>query len=200
MTIYCIGRNYAEHAKELGNAIPESPVVFIKSNNSFRGFPPCPIAFENEVFHFEAEIVLKIAKDLTIGQLVTTEAISSLLLGIDLTRRGVQSELKAQGHPWTLAKSFLGSAILGKEYPLSAFEQLRNITFQLKVNGSVRQVGNTNEMLFSFLDICNYINSFSPLQKGDLIFTGTPKGVGEIRKGDTFEMNFEGHEPELGVL
>ncbi|MES2525560.1 MAG: fumarylacetoacetate hydrolase family protein [Bdellovibrionota bacterium] len=186
MTIYCVGRNYKKHAEELGNEVPESPIIFLKAESSVRGFTDAPIAFDTETFHFEAELVLKIGEN---------AAIESYMLGIDLTRRAVQSELKAKGLPWTLAKSFQGSAILGKERPFDG----KNLTFEFLLNGERKQLADTTNMLWSCEELCRYINSFSPLMEGDLIFTGTPEGVGEIRKHDKFSFRING-ENEEGFL
>lgn len=186
MTIYCVGRNYKKHAEELGNEVPESPIIFLKADSSVRYFAEAPVAFENETFHFEAELVLKIGKN---------QAIESYCMGIDLTRRDVQNELKKKGLPWTLAKSFKGSAILGKDRAYNS----ENMVFEFFVNGELRQIAKTGNMLFSFEELCHYIHSFSPLNEGDLIFTGTPEGVGEIRKGDLFSFRING-EIEDGLL
>jgi 2-keto-4-pentenoate hydratase/2-oxohepta-3-ene-1,7-dioic acid hydratase in catechol pathway len=195
-TIYCIGRNYVKHAQELGHEVPSSPVVFLKSWASLRGVHDSDLAWSQEVFHHEVELVLKIARDLKRGDKVRAEDISEIGLGLDLTRREVQNELKAQGLPWTLAKSFAGSAVLGKMRP---FED-RPYRFELKVQGLSRQIGDSTKMIFPFLSLCNFINSFSPLRKGDLIFTGTPEGVGPIRKGDDFEFYLDGELSDQGTL
>ncbi|HAZ11391.1 MAG: hypothetical protein A2X86_20070 [Bdellovibrionales bacterium GWA2_49_15] len=200
MAIYCIGRNYVKHAHELGNEVPTSPLIFLKTENSLRGFAQSPLAFAEEVFHFEAELVLSIGQDLILGEEVTFKHIQGISLGIDLTRRQVQNELKAKGLPWTLSKSFVGSAILGKTYDFVSYSEQKNLTFRLKINGQERQRGDTQHMIFPFLTLCNYLNSFSTLKKGDLIYTGTPEGVGEIRRGDSFEMQLENETFEHGVL
>jgi len=191
-TIYCVGRNYAKHAKELGNEIPSEPLIFLKSVASLRGLAASQIAFEDESFHHEVEVVLLIGKDLKLGDKVSNSDIQSIALGLDLTRRGVQSELKGKGSPWTTSKSFLGSALLGELRDPADYLIRESLVFELKVNGQLRQSGDTQDMLFSFMEICNYLNFFSPLKKGDLIYTGTPEGVGPFKKGDSFEMCFQG--------
>ena len=187
MNIYCIGRNYALHALELGNEIPERPLVFLKTPSSLRNFSPIEMPFSEETFHYEGELVLKIARDHRLNEQIQDDSIASLSFGIDLTRRAEQSKLKAKGSPWTTAKSFLGSAIVGTEYSWSLFKDLDSIEYQFSLNNEVKQMGNTKDMMFNFETIVKYLNSFSPLKKGDLIFTGTPEGVGEIRVGDQFD-------------
>lgn len=195
-SIYCIGRNYINHAKELGNEVPSTPVVFTKTINSLRGFQSKPIAFENEIFHFEGELVLRIGKNHNLYELSSEQSIDAIAFGIDLTRRNEQQKLKEKGLPWVTCKSFLGSAIIGKFYSIDMFNDLENLSFQFFLNDTLRQSGNTKDMLFDFKMIINYLNTFSPLQKGDLIMTGTPEGVGEIVVGDKFSFKF----PELEII
>jgi 2-keto-4-pentenoate hydratase/2-oxohepta-3-ene-1,7-dioic acid hydratase in catechol pathway len=195
MTIYCVGRNYVDHAKELGNSVPSTPLIFMKSPNSMRGLMSEEVAFATDTFHYEAEIVLHIGKSHQLGENCQVDTISELSLGVDLTRREVQSKLKQQGHPWTLAKSFVGSALVGKRYPLKTFDDLNSLEFQFSLNGVLKQTGNTSQMIFSFEKIINYLNSFSPVKQGDIVFTGTPQGVGEIHCGDHFTLSF----PQLGI-
>ncbi len=189
--IYCIGRNYANHAKELGNEVPEQPLVFLKTSSSLRNFTPIEMPFSDETFHYEGELVLKIARDHLLNEKMKDDSIEALAFGIDLTRRSEQSKLKDKGHPWTTSKSFLGSAIIGNFYPWNSFRSLSFLEYKFFLNSSLKQHGNTKDMLFDFETIINYINSFSPLKKGDLIFTGTPEGVGEIRKGDQFSFEID---------
>ena len=189
--IYCIGRNYKKHALELGNEIPSEPVVFLKANSSLRGLDESDkLAFPQEVFHFEAEIVLLLGQDLSLGKKSDLSVLSGLALGVDLTRREKQTDLKKRGLPWTLSKSFQGSALLGTFYPLNHFPNPHEIEFSLHLDGKLKQKGNSKNMIFSLTEIINYINSFSALKKGDLIFTGTPEGVGEITKGQQIHLEF----------
>ena len=155
MNIYCIGRNYADHAKELGNEVPDSPVVFLKTSSCLRGFERSEIAFTEETFHYEGELILQIGKDHTLGEDFSKDSIESIALGVDLTRRAKQSELKNAGLPWTVSKSFLGSAILGSFNSVSLFEKLENIQFEFYLNNELKQTGNTKNMLFSFESINN---------------------------------------------
>lgn len=188
MKIICIGRNYAEHAKELNNPVPSQPVVFMK--------PPSALLVNNKPFyypeftqdlHHEVEVVLKIGKN---GRHVQREFardyIEEIGLGIDFTARDLQSELKAKGKPWELAKGFDGSAVLGGFVPASQVN-LNAIEFELKKNGAVVQKGNTKDMLFSFEDIIVFVSQYFKLQMGDLIYTGTPPGVGPVQIGDRLE-------------
>ena len=186
-SIYCIGRNYQDHAKELNNEIPTKPVVFLKSAASLRGLEPSPMAFADERFHHEIELVLKIGKNIRLGETINVEeAVSHLALGLDLTRREIQTELKSKGLPWTLAKSFAGSAVIGSLVKFDAKIKFSDIDFSLTVNDVLKQEGHTRDMMFDVSYLLDYLASFQELNEGDLIFTGTPKGVGPIEVGDTF--------------
>ena len=188
MKIICIGRNYAEHAKELNNPVPSSPVVFMK--------PPSALLVNNKPFyypeftqdlHHEVEIVLKVGKN---GRHVQPEFAKEYYpeigLGIDFTARDVQKRLKEKGHPWEIAKGFDGSAVISNFLPADQFNR-GAIAFELKKNGAVVQHGNTKDLLFSFDDIIVYVSKFFKLQMGDLIYTGTPAGVGPVQIGDRLE-------------
>jgi acylpyruvate hydrolase len=189
MKIICIGRNYAEHAKELHNPIPAEPMVFMK--------PPTALLVNDKPFfypdftrdlHYEGEIVLKISKN---GRHVRPEFASSYFqeigLGIDFTARDLQESCKKKGQPWEIAKAFDHSAPLGRFLPLEAFDLAQGIAFELRKNGQTVQRGNTRDMLFSFVDIIVYVSRFFKLQTGDLLFTGTPAGVGPALPGDHLE-------------
>lgn len=188
MKIICIGRNYAEHAKELNNAVPEDPIVFLK--------PPSALLINNKALyypeftrdiHYELEVVLKIGKN---GRYVQPEFASEyfqqISLGIDFTARDLQAKCKKNGHPWEIAKGFDGSAALGPFISLDKVEG-ESIGFKLQKNGETVQDGNTRDMIFSFEDIIVYVSKFFKLQMGDLIFTGTPAGVGPVAIGDKLE-------------
>lgn len=190
MTIYCVARNYALHAKELGNKLPSEPVIFIKADTSLRPFGQSEIAYPHETFHYEGEVILKIGQDAEIGSQINLDIIESFALGIDLTRREKQSELKKKGLPWSVSKSFLGSAIVGEFKPKHLFKDPESILFQFFLNKSLKQEGNLKNMIFDLKTILKTLLEAAPLKKGDLIFTGTPEGVGEIKKGDHFEMTF----------
>jgi len=190
-SIYCIGRNYAKHAKELGNSILTRPLVFLKAPSSLRSFSPIEMPFSDETFHYEGELVLKIGRDHQLTEAFSSNSIDAIAFGVDLTRRTEQSKLKEKGHPWTTSKSFLGSAIIGNFYDWDKFKNLSSIEYQFFLEDELKQHGDTKDMIFDFETIINYLNTFSPLKKGDLIFTGTPEGVGKIKKGDHFTFSID---------
>ena len=193
MKIFCIGRNYVEHAKELNNAVPTKPLVFMK--------PPTALLLENKPFfypdftknlHHEIEIVLRISKN---GKAIQPEFASryydKIALGIDFTARDVQDDLKAKGQPWELAKAFDNSAVLSKFVDLKDFDAA-NIAFSMTKNGETVQSGTTQDLIFSFDTLVAFLSNFFTLQQGDLIYTGTPAGVGPVKVGDTLEGFLEG--------
>lgn len=193
MKIICIGRNYAEHAKELNNAIPTEPVFFMK--------PDTALLKDGEAFyypdftkdlHHEIEIVLKINK---VGKHIKEEFahkyFDEIGLGIDFTARDLQSKAKEKGLPWEKAKAFDGSAPIGKFIEKKKIADINNINFQLKINNKIVQKGNTKDLLFSFDAVIAYITQFITLKKGDLIYTGTPEGVGPVKIGDLLEASIE---------
>ncbi|MCB9684441.1 MAG: fumarylacetoacetate hydrolase family protein [Alphaproteobacteria bacterium] len=190
-TVYGIGRNYALHVAELGNAIPEEPLVFLKARTSVRGLAPSPMAFADEAFHHELEVVLLIGRPVQLGEDPGWEAVEGVTLGLDLTRRTVQSRCKEKGLPWTTAKSFAGSAVLAPFLPRSAVSTEASLGLTLEVNGELRQRGRTELMLFPVPVLLRHLASLAPLEPGDLVFTGTPEGVGPIRVGDGFRMRLE---------
>ncbi len=181
--IYCIGRNYADHAKELGNEVPSEPVVFLKAPSALRSLTEGPLAFADETFHHELELCLLIGKTIEQASDATLDAVVAVSLGLDLTRRAVQDQLKKKGLPWTTAKSFAGSGVLAPFVAASSVD-LTNTDLQLYVNGEMKQSGNTRDMIFPCLTILRYLSTLQSLQPGDLIFTGTPAGVGPIKRGD----------------
>lgn len=181
--IYCIGRNYSEHIAELNNASPSTPVVFLKSPSALRDWNSSGVAFEKESFHHEIELVLFINSDKKIVT-PTLECISAVTLGIDLTRREVQTELKNKKLPWTISKNFQGSAILGPWVKVDQNDLEKPIDLELHVNGECRQSGTTKDMIFSCEDILKYLHSLHPLENGDIIYTGTPSGVNKVQAGD----------------
>ena len=195
MKIFCIGRNYAEHAKELNNAVPTKPMVFMK--------PPTALLLDGKPLfypdftrnlHHEIEIVLRISKNgKAIEPAFAHRYYDQIALGIDFTARDVQDELKAKGQPWELAKGFDGSAVLSDFRPLSNFD-VADIKFELQKNGTAVQVGTTQDLIFSFDTLVSYISKFFTLQQGDIIFTGTPAGVGAVAVGDLLEGFLEGEK------
>ncbi len=189
MKIIAIGRNYQEHAKELNNPIPTEPVVFLKPDTALlkEGKAFYHPDFSNDI-HFEVELIIKIGKE---GKHITSKFarnyIESIGLGIDFTARDLQQKCKEKGLPWEIAKAFDHSAPIGEFIPLHEIPDLNAIQFSLKQNQSVVQNGNSADMIFSFDDIISYVSQRFTLKKGDLIFTGTPAGVGKINIGDLLE-------------
>ncbi len=185
MKIICIGRNYAEHAKELNNPVPAKPVVFMKPSSALlvNNKPFYYPEFTKDLHH-EIEVVLKICKN---GRHVQKEFASTyydqVAVGIDFTARDLQSECKKKGQPWEIAKGFDGSAVLSSFLPIDQVNR-NAIEFHLEKNGEKVQEGNTKNMIFSFDDIIVYVSQFFKLQVGDLIYTGTPAGVGPVQVGD----------------
>lgn len=189
-SIYGIGRNYREHAAELNNDLPSEPIVFLKHLTSLRPLEKGPLAYPGEVFHHEAEVVLLLGRALKMGQKASWEDVSAIGLGLDLTRREAQAALKAKGLPWTKAKAFDGAAPISSFVPRQLFQILDNISFTLHIGGELRQKGQTKDMIFSVDSILNHLLTFTSLCEGDLIFTGTPSGVGPISHGDSFKLTF----------
>lgn len=194
-TIYCIGRNYAEHAKELNNAIPSEPVVFMKARSTLRPLAAGPLAFADESFHHEAEVVLLIGRVVALGGAGSFADVRAVGLGLDMTRREVQTALKTKGLPWTTAKSFAGSAIVTSFAPTANVKDRGAIRLTLHVNDELRQTGVTSSMLFSVDKILTFLATLAPLLPGDLVYTGTPPGVGALRRGDRVRLA----SPELGI-
>lgn len=192
MKIICIGRNYAEHAQELGNEIPESPVIFMKPDTAVlkKGSDFYIPEFSNDV-HYELELVLRISKG---GKYIQEDNADKhydeIGLGIDFTARDLQSQLKAKGLPWELAKAFDGSAVVSEFYKKEDFD-MKNINFSLLKNKQEVQNGNTSLMLFTPEKIITFVSQYFTLRVGDLIFTGTPKGVGKVAENDVLEAYLE---------
>lgn len=189
MKIICIGRNYSEHARELHNAVPEEPVVFMKPPSALVvGDKPVYYPEFTADLHYEGEVVLQICKN---GRHVQPEFADSYIggigFGIDFTARDLQQKCKSKGLPWEIAKAFDGSAPISNFMPLEQFPDPGAIDFELYKNGERVQCGNTRDVLFSFRDIIVYVSRFFKLQMGDLIYTGTPAGVGPVAIGDLLE-------------
>ncbi|KQR92015.1 2-hydroxyhepta-2,4-diene-1,7-dioate isomerase [Chryseobacterium sp. Leaf180] len=191
MKIICIGRNYSEHAKELGNAIPEKPVIFMKPDTAvLKGNDFYIPEFSDDV-HYELEVVVKISKG---GKYIQKDAAhkhyDEIGLGIDFTARDLQSELKSKGLPWELAKGFDGSAVIGDFFKKEEYD-LSNLQFSLMKNKTKVQHGNTSDMIFSVDNIIAFVSQYFTLRTGDLIFTGTPEGVGKVSENDVLEAYLE---------
>jgi acylpyruvate hydrolase len=188
MKIFCVGRNYSEHAKELGNAVPEQPVIFSKPDTALlkNGEPFYHPSFSNDIHH-EIELVIRISKmGKKIDAKFARNYFNEIGLGIDFTARDVQTHLKSKGLPWELAKGFDGSAPIGNFMDCQTVD-LTNIDFALYKNGHMVQQGNTANMIFSFEHIISFISQYFTLKVGDLIYTGTPAGVGKVEMGDKLE-------------
>lgn len=195
MKIICVGRNYADHAKELKNDIPTEPVIFMK--------PDSALLKDGKAFylpehlgeiHHELEIVLRICKNgKHIAEKFAGEYYDSIGLGIDFTARELQTQLKNKGLPWELAKGFDNSAVLGDLKPKADFDAA-NLGLELRINGEIKQVGNTADMLFSFDKIITFVSRYFSLRQGDLIYTGTPAGVGPVKIGDELVGYLNGQE------
>ena len=189
MKIICIGRNYANHAKELGNTIPTEPLFFLKPETAIqpKGHPFFIPDFSNEI-HYEVELIIKIDKiGKNIEELFAHKYYSQIGLGIDFTARDIQEECKAKGLPWEKAKGFDGAAQISRSFINKSELDLNDISFLLEKNGKQVQIGNSKDMLFSFDKIISYISNFYTLKIGDLIYTGTPAGVGKVKKGDSLK-------------
>lgn len=191
MKIICIGRNYADHAAELGNSIPENPMFFLKPDSAIL---PKKHAFYipdwSDNVQYEVELVVKICRlGRSVEKRFASRYFAKVGLGIDFTARDVQTSLKEKGHPWEMAKAFDGSAVICE--PFEVLEDLggdvQNLNFELRKNGEVVQSGNTGDMIFPVEDIIDYVSKYMTIKMGDLIFTGTPAGVGKIEKGDVLE-------------
>ncbi len=192
--IVCVGRNYAEHAAELGNEVPEKPVVFLKPSSSviYSGGEIIYPKFSNEMHH-ETELVLLIGKNIKdASPEESAQAIKAYGVGLDMTLRDVQSELKKKGHPWTVAKGFDTSAVLSDFISASEYNLTLEEEIQLTVNGELRQNEKLNMMLFKPVEIVEYISSLMTLEEGDLIFTGTPKGVNIVNGRDVLKASISG--------
>lgn len=186
MKIICIGRNYAKHIEELANEKPENPVIFLKPDSAILAknqpffIPP----FSNDI-HYEVEILVKINK---VGKYIDKKFAykyyDEIGLGIDFTARDIQDKCKEKGLPWEKAKAFDGSAVIGEFIPKEKLGDLTNLQFSLCKNSVLVQDGNTNAMLWKIDELIAYVSQFFTLKKGDVIFTGTPAGVGKVSEND----------------
>ena len=193
MKIFCIGRNYAEHARELGNEVPDEPVIFMKPKSALlqSHTPFYYPEFSNEL-HYEAELVLRISKNgRYINERQASKYYNGITVGIDFTARDIQGELKKKGLPWEKAKAWDNSAVIGKWKEIIPEMLKKPISFSLNKNGEKVQQGITTDMIFSFDQIVTNISNYFSLNIGDLIYTGTPAGVGECVVGDVFEGYYE---------
>ncbi len=193
MKIICIGRNYTEHARELNNPLPAEPVFFMKPDTSIlkNNKPFFLPDFSNEIHH-EVELVIKICKvGKSIAEKFAHRYYDEIGIGIDFTARDLQAKAKEKGLPWEIAKGFEGSAPLGKFLSKKSFASLQSIHFHLDINEKTVQTGTSADMIFSFDRIVSYVSQFFPLKTGDLIYTGTPAGVGPVHTGDYLKAYIE---------
>lgn len=200
-TIFCIGRNYSEHAKELKNEVPDRPMVFLKPVSSiiFDGgsiiLPP-----QSREVHHEVELVAAIAKGgKNIPEENALQHIAGYGIGIDVTARDLQQEAKKRSHPWTVAKGFDTFAPISNFIPADSIDDPQNIDLKLQVNGEVRQNGNTRDMIFPVAELVAYLSTIFTLTPGDLIFTGTPSGVSPVKKGDQINATLQNNLATLNI-
>lgn len=196
MKIFCVGRNYVAHAKELHNEVPSEPIIFMKPKNA--------LLQQNEPFyypdftvdlHYECELVIRMCKNAkAVAEKYASRYYDKVGLGIDFTARDLQKKLKEAGHPWEKAKAFDKSAALGKLLPVSGMENISDLHFHLLKNGEKVQEGHTADMLFSVDALIAHISKYFTLNIGDLIYTGTPAGVGRTRIDDRLEGFLEGEK------
>ncbi len=196
MKIICVGRNYADHAKELQNDVPTTPVIFMKPKSALLiGDKPLYYPEFTDDLHYECEVVVKICRN---GKFVQEKFAhkyyDQVTLGIDFTARDLQREQQKKGLPWEIAKGFDGSAAAGTFVPITPETVVSNLAFQLKLNGETVQDGHTRNMIFSVDRIIAYVSKFFSLQIGDLIYTGTPAGVGPVKPEDHLEGYLQGNK------
>ena len=196
MKIICIGRNYSDHVKEMNAPLPSVPVFFLKPDTSIvtRNRPFYYPDFSKEI-HYESELVIKICK---VGKNIhpnfANTYFNEIGIGLDFTARDLQDECKKKGLPWLISKGFDNAAPIGKFLRKSSFTDLGNINFHLDLNGITVQKGNSGDMIFPFNELISYVSRFITLKMGDLIFTGTPVGVGPVKIGDRLEAYIEGEK------
>jgi fumarylpyruvate hydrolase len=197
--IYCVGRNYRAHAAELGNDVPDKPMIFIKPTHSLCAMDKGNVKLPGDQggIHYEGELVLHVGKPYRNG-ISVDELIDQFALGIDFTLRDVQSELKKKGHPWLAAKGFLSSAPITGFLPFPGTEVLKEKDFQLLKNGEAVQTGNISHMIFDLQTIVDFIAANYGLGEGDIIYTGTPEGVGLTKHGDQLELRWG--QQSLGAM
>lgn len=196
MKIICIGRNYADHISELNNERPDEPVIFMKPDTAIlpKKTPFVIPEFSNDVHH-EVEVLVKICK---VGKYISAKFAhkyyDEIGLGIDFTARDLQTKLKEKGLPWEKSKAFDHSAIIGDFLPKKNYSSLENINFELRKNSEIVQKGSTSMMLWNIDEVISYVSQFFTLKKGDIIFTGTPKGVASVKENDVLEGFLEGKQ------
>ena len=196
MKIICIGRNYSEHAKELNNEVPTEPVLFMKPKTALL-LPEKPLYYPEftDDLHYECEIVIRMCKNgKYIQEKFAKKYYDEVTVGIDFTARDLQQKQKAKGLPWEIAKSFDSSAVVGRFIPVTPEMYMQQLDFELKLNGNTVQHGNTRDMIFSINKIIEHTSRFFTLNIGDLIFTGTPAGVGPVSVYDHLDGYLQGEK------
>ncbi len=196
MKIICVGRNYADHAKELKNELPTEPVIFMKPKGAIL-LPEKPLYYPEftDDLQYECEVVIKICKNgKFIQEKFANKYYNEVTLGIDFTARDVQREQQKKGLPWEIAKAFDGSAAVGNFVPITVETDIHNLAFQLKLNDTTVQDGHTRNMIFTVDKIITYVSKYFTINIGDLIFTGTPAGVGPVTTGDKLEGYLQGNK------
>jgi len=201
MKIICIGLNYRKHAIEMGWPIPDEPVVFLKPDSSLlKNNKPFFLPSFSDNIHYEVEVVIKISK---LGKGISSKFapryFNELTLGIDVTARDIQSRQAKAGMPWELSKCFDGAAPVGEFIPAAEIKDKSDIDFRLEINGKVVQKSNTSDMIFGFNEIVEYVSKYFTLKTGDLIFTGTPSGVGQLKRNDNL-VAFLDNKPLLDFM
>ncbi|PWJ54499.1 2-keto-4-pentenoate hydratase/2-oxohepta-3-ene-1,7-dioic acid hydratase in catechol pathway [Dyadobacter jejuensis] len=196
MKIICVGRNYTEHIAELNNQQPDAPVIFLKPETAqIRAGEPFFYPDFSKDIHYEVELVVKINRvGKNIEERFAHKYYNEIAVGVDFTARDLQSELKAKGLPWDLAKAFNGSAPVSEFVPIDQLGDVQNLNFGLALNGEMKQEGNSSMMLYRINYLISFISKYFMIKKGDLIFTGTPKGVGPVQIGDKITTYLEGRE------
>ncbi|MEX2435689.1 MAG: fumarylacetoacetate hydrolase family protein [Balneolaceae bacterium] len=198
-TLFCIGRNYAKHAAEMKSDLPEEPVVFLKPRSSLV-FDDSPILLPERSgdVHHEVELVVLIGSELkNADRNEAKKAIKAIGIGLDLTARDIQADAKKKGLPWSLAKGFDTFAPLGNLVPYNGQTDLQNLSLKIRINDEIRQEGNTKDMIFPVTELLSYLSHQFTLHPGDLIFTGTPEGVGPVYRGDKI---FASLQNDLSIL
>ena len=201
--VVCVGRNYAAHAQELGNEVPTAPILFMKPASSVVSIRqgvvrPNPALYGET--HYEAELCVQLAADLSAATIEEAkQAIGGVTLGLDLTLRKLQTELKEKGHPWERAKCFDGACVLGDWLDPQVFDDFKNVHYQLTINDTLKQDGDSALMLFPVYELLSNISHAFSLQAGDVIMTGTPSGVGALQVGDQLSLKLGAHEWQAEV-
>ena len=189
MKIFAIGQNYVEHNKELNSKNPTEPVVFMKPDTALlKNNKPFFIPDFTEELHYETELIVKFNRlGKNIDKVFSPRYYAEIGLGVDFTARDIQRKLKADGKPWEISKAFDNSAVIGNFLPVTEFNDIQNIQFRLDLNGKTVQNGNSSEMIFPINELVAYVSRFFTLKIGDILFTGTPVGVGKVAIGDRLE-------------